>query len=152
MGMDLYGKHPRDKRGEYLRYSVWGWHPLADYVLEKAPRELTGKCRYWHSNDGDGLNAQDSRALADFLTGEIDSGRAEEYVIIHTATVESLPDEVCFICGGSGLRDDEIMKETCNGCRGSGKVCPPESHYPLVLESIIDFRDFLHTCGGFEIY
>jgi hypothetical protein len=32
-------------------------------------------CRYWHFNDGDGLDAAASRALADALQVEIDSGR-----------------------------------------------------------------------------
>lgn len=74
MGMDVFGKQPRSKTGEYFRNSIWWWHPLADYILENSPQELTSKCRYWHSNDGDGLDDEDSKKLADHLQQLIDSG------------------------------------------------------------------------------
>jgi hypothetical protein len=50
MGMSVYGE-----TGAYFQNSVWSWHPLADYVEEVAP-DIAGQCRYWHSNDGDGLS------------------------------------------------------------------------------------------------
>jgi hypothetical protein len=63
MGMDVIGKAPTSDHGKYFRRNIWGWHPLADAVQKIAP-EICAKCKYWHYNDGDGLDDKNSRALA----------------------------------------------------------------------------------------
>ena len=71
MGMDVSGRKPTTKQGEYFRNNVWWWwHPLASYICEVAP-EIADHCDYWQTNDGDGLNAEDA-ALADKLQQEIE--------------------------------------------------------------------------------
>ena len=55
MGMDVYGRNPTTKQGEYFRNNVWWWHPLADYCTSVAP-DITAQCNSWHHNDGDGLD------------------------------------------------------------------------------------------------
>jgi len=62
MGMDVYGNKPKNQRGKYFGLNSAGWHPLATYMCEVAPK-ITAKCRHWHSNDFDGLNAEDSLQL-----------------------------------------------------------------------------------------
>src|SRR5262249_29445884 len=79
------------------------WHPLADYVCEVAP-EIAHKCQYWHTNDGDGLNACDSIRLADRLQAEVDAGRTESYARIYQSKQAAMPKEPCIICGGTGTR------------------------------------------------
>ena len=49
--------------GAYFRNNVWWWRPLAEYVQLVLPI-ICKKCDHWHSNDGDGLDDQDSGALA----------------------------------------------------------------------------------------
>src|SRR5206468_10803434 len=78
MGMDVYGKEPRSEKGEYFRTTEAYWHPLADYVCVVAP-SISSKCRYWHSNDGDGLNDEDRRSLAIVLREVLSSGRTADY-------------------------------------------------------------------------
>ena len=77
MGMDVIVRQPKNKRGEYFRRSVWGWHPLADYVLQVAP-DTASACRHWHTNDGDGLNKRQSAKLSEVLRNELAFGRAGE--------------------------------------------------------------------------
>ena len=103
MGMDVCGKNPTSKEGECFRNNVWRWHPLADYVCEVAP-EIAHKCQYWHTNDGDGLNACDSIRLADRLQAELDAGRTESYARIYQSKQAAMPKEPCIICGGTGTR------------------------------------------------
>ena len=78
MGMDIHGKNPTGKCGAYFRNNVWWWHPLADYCITVAP-DTCAPCKYWHSNDGDGLDAAGAGALAEALQKEIDAGRTESY-------------------------------------------------------------------------
>jgi hypothetical protein len=55
MGMDVIGRKPRTQEGEWFRINAWWWHPLADYCQQVATDVAAG-CKYWHSNDGDGLD------------------------------------------------------------------------------------------------
>src|SRR3954471_17014813 len=124
MGMDVSGKKPTSERGEYFRNNVWWCRPLADYVCEVAP-EIAIRCKYWQSNDGDGLNGYFSGQLADKLQQELDSGRTAAYAAIREAELAREPDEPCGICGGTGIRlpvpecgagDLAEGGLKCNGC------------------------------------
>lgn len=176
MGMDVYGTKPTAPTGEYFRNNVWWWRPLADYCCMVAPA-LTAKCRHWHSNDGDGLNARDSRRLADALRDEITSGRTAAYAAIREAEQNALPDEPCTLCAGTGIRTDAVgvqmgqpekrigdeAEQTpdhprygqigwCNGCDGRGHKRPAETWYPFSVENVEEWITFLNTCGGFKIW
>jgi len=159
MGMDVYGKKPSNKRGEYFRNSVWGWHPLWSYCKKVAP-EVTDKVKYGHSNDGDGLGKRDSLKLAKILREEISSGRTAAYEKEYTAAMKEAPDQKCDLCKGKGRRTDAFAKRSlpettkpkgCNACGGKGKVRPFATHYPFELDNVAEFAEFLENCGGFEI-
>jgi len=158
--MDVYGNKPTTKEGEYFRSSVWSWRPLAAYVCDIAP-EITAKCKYWQSNDGDGLNAADSAKLADALQAEIDAGRTKGFERIRRSEIESLPDEDCELCEGTGTRkavpqrgagDPKNGGIPCNGCGTTGHKRPPDAMYPFETEHVQEFVMFLRSCGGFKIY
>lgn len=94
MGMDVYGLKPKSKVGEYFRNNVWWWHPLWDYccfvdnsLIEKVPNA--------HCNDGDGLNAIDSRKLGFLIKATVEDGSAEDYILSYNQYLESLPEEPC---------------------------------------------------------
>lgn len=154
MGMDVFGKSPVSPKGEYFRCSVWGWHPLWTYCEETAP-EITDKVVYGHSNDGDGLCAEDSIALSRHLREEIAAGRTAKYVRERNDRLASLPDERCRICDGTGRRlpppEVGAGELPCNGCNSRGKVRPSGTHYGLDVQDVAEFAEFLSDCGGFEI-
>lgn len=150
MGMDIYGKSAKSKTGEYFRNNCWWWRPLANYCCEIAP-EITARCRYWQSNDADGLNAADSIALADALQAEIDSGRALIYEKRYNGDLEMTPGIECDLCQGTGVRKDMKIENGCNKCSGVGYVRPYKTYYPFSVENVEGFIAFLRDCGGFEI-
>lgn len=157
MGMDVYGKAPTGEAGEYFRRNVWGWHPLWDACLAIAP-DLAGKVEYGHSNDGDGLDAEDSIALADQIRAVVESGDAKEYVALRDQMLAAMPNEPCKYCGATGTRTDEVgvkqgmvAKRWCNGCDGKGSRRPFATNYFLEVEDLMEFEHFLRECGGFEI-
>ena len=158
MGVDIYGLNPITNEGDYFRMTWWFWRPIAEYCRKIAP-EIAAKCKHWDTNDGDGLNHQDSVALADALQREIDSGRCAKYALIRASSLEVLRNETCEICEGTGVRKpypehgagDLTTGIKCNGCKGDGYVRPWASHYNLTVESAQRFASFLRNCGGFEI-
>jgi hypothetical protein len=169
--MDVFGKHPANETGEYFRNSVWSWRPLAEYITENAPKQITSKCQYWQSNDGDGLNKSDALALSIWLQGEIASGRTKVYADNRDAKLSALPMLECKWCEGTGTRSDNVgvangmttrlideeghprngQTGWCNGCHGVGKVAQDATLYPFSVENVEEFATFLEACGGFRI-
>ena len=159
MGMDVYGKKPLNETGEYFRNNVWWWQPLATYACEVAPA-ITAACKYWQSNDNDGLDAAGSIALADALQAEIDAGRTLIYDKKHNSAREAMANVPCDLCEGTGTRmpipyrgagDPTKDGLKCNGCDATGFVRPSATFYPFSTENVQEFVNFLRACGGFEI-
>jgi hypothetical protein len=148
MGMDVIGLKPTSATGEYFRNNVWWWRPLADYCLEVAPQYNNIR---WHTNDGEGLDAEDSVKLADILQSKIDDGSCAKFAADRKEMLELMPDETCDLCNGTGTRNDAVMHGTCNKCKGTGKVRPFDTWYPFSVENVQEFTKFLRDCGGFEI-
>lgn len=170
MGMDVYGLAPRSPQGEYFRRSVWGWHPLAELCITLA-RDLTAPCAHWHSNDGDGLDDDDAKALGELLGAALADGRVADYITRRDAALATLPDRKCWLCQGTGVRTDAIGHDNgmtvrlidqpghprhgqtgwCNGCNGRGYERPFEALYRVSAEDVAEFAAFLIDSGGFQI-
>jgi hypothetical protein len=162
MGMDVYGRKPKDKKGEYFRNNVWFWHPLWDYCLKMHPI-IASKCKEGHSNSGDGLNASDSKKLAVLIKRDLDSGKAELYAKEYKEFVDNIPKETCFCCKGGGkslvasetLEDGakEVQKEAvCHVCKGEGKTDSWYKYYHFSIDNLREWQEFLDNCGGFNIH
>jgi hypothetical protein len=160
MGMDVMGKNPKNETGEYFRNNMWWWPPLAIYVCQVAP-EIAAKCKYWQSNDGDGLDGEASMLLADLLQKEIDSGRTERYARLRQSQIEQAPNEPCSLCEGTGTHkpapergagDPTKDGIVCNSCDGNGYVRPWVDNYSFSVENVQEFANFLRDCSGFEIW
>lgn len=155
MGMDVYGKAATSEAGEYFRRNVWGWRPLWTYI-EEQHGDLARSVEYGYSNDGDGLEAEDSIELARRLRDDLLDGTTEEYVLARNLLLSAMPDIPCEICDGSGQRPDglhdvEWKQAGCNGCGGTGTTRPWDTWYDLEVDDIREFADFLESCGGFAI-
>jgi hypothetical protein len=160
MGMDVYGYAPNNEPGKYFGMGALGWYPLADYLCEIAP-EITSKCRYWRSNDSDGLNGEDSMLLADLLQKEIDSGRSEKYVQLFHSQNELPPDGPCPFCHGTGIMENPTLGPSPEGSNKGGIVCiicsgerfigPAAAQGEFSAKNLQKFAAYLRCCGGFQI-
>lgn len=173
--MDVFGKKPTAEVGEYFRRNVWWWRPLASFIEEKVP-DIAQHCRYWQSNDGDGLNGRRSVMLADRLDVLFADGTAAKYVADRDARLSVLPREKCMFCNGTGIRTDEVgeanhfpdrivsvgedddpgnprvgLKGWCNGCNGWGSSKNVEAQYHMQADDVKEFADFARHSGGFKI-
>ena len=155
MGMDVYGKNPTCEAGEYFRANVWSWRPIAALTLELAPEECD-PCEHWGTNDGDGLNADQSVQLAEKLSRSLASGEIGRIIVKARGDIHQMPDEECNICEGTGSRAEPPNPGpgpvSCNGCNGTGKKRPWEAHYDCSVEHFTEWLTFLHNCGGFELW
>lgn len=129
----------------------WWWRPLAGFLTSRFPEQTQG-CQCWQSNDGDGLDAEESAALAVVLGAELESGAVARFAVEYAAELEGLPSTPCRFCGASGEREWPDGRRTCNGCGGSGQEAAWETSYPFSEENVREFHAFLAACGGFEIW
>lgn len=161
MGMDVSGKKPTTEAGAYFRNNVWWWRPLWDYCCEVGSDVISTKiANACHYNDGAGLSASGAKRLAKILRERISDGSCAEYARKHEARLASLPDEICELCDGTGIRPWEGGKAGCNGCGssvtsmepGTGKRRPIDASYPFSVENVEEFATFLEGSGGFQVY
>lgn len=160
MGFDVYGKNPKNEKGEYFRNNVWWWHPLWDYCLDNHS-SITEKVKYGHSNDGDGLDSSDAYKLGILLRQDYFSGFAKDYEIKYKNYIDSLPKEDCTVCKKSGVLtfksktadSDEEISETskCGNCDGTGLADQWIKNYPFSAENLKEFAEFCINSGGFSI-
>jgi len=92
MGMDVYGRKPKNKKGEYFRNNVWWWHPLWHYC-ETVHHDIAQKVEDGHSNSGHGLDASDAYKLGIKLRQDYTSGLALEYEKRYMMDLDQLPTD-----------------------------------------------------------
>lgn len=99
MGMDVHGIAPKSEAGKYFRRNIWGWPPLADLCIETAP-DVCANCEFWHSNDGDGLDAFQSAELAMALQARLNANR------IDPGMSETVTEFIAFLRDSGGFTID----------------------------------------------
>ena len=161
MGFDLYGSrtsdddvdHDNPKKGEYFRANVWSWRPLWDLTCHIGSDVLTDEDSMKGTyNDGHFIDEKKAIALADCLSFLIKSGEHRTIVEKHNASLDALPLEECIHCGGTGKRNDEYVKGTCNACHGEGESKSVKTFYRMYTDYIEEFESFLRHCDGFSIH
>ena len=61
MGMDVFGRNPSSKAGEYFRANVWSWRPIHDLVIRLCSDFLDeGTLESLGYNDGSGPEDQET--------------------------------------------------------------------------------------------
>ena len=104
MGMDVMGKCPVNEQGEYFRANIWSWHPIWDYCCDLAP-EIAEMVENAHSNDGDGLDAENSKKLGELVLTAIANGSVKKYLAEREDALNKLPDVECHPCRTTGKRE-----------------------------------------------
>jgi hypothetical protein len=151
MGFNVYGLSPKSEKGKYFYNNVWWWRPLAKFVLESCfvPQE---ESEYWGSNAGQAVSAETANHIAERLDMLLKSGAVKRYEQARNKYLESLPDEECDFCYGTGYRNGLNIGEICNRCEGKKIARPWVTLYPFSEENVKDFMEFCWESGGFEIW
>ena len=152
-GFHIFGIAPAKERGKYFRNNVWYLRPLWEFIGDTCSDILTqDELRAGQFNDGTAYSREKAERIAKRLKELLDSGFVADYEPEYRKTQEALPDEPCIICHGTGTRNDEVVKGTCNSCHGSGTMRPWSTSYPFATEHVEEFVSFLLASNGFEIW
>jgi len=149
--MDVYGRKPTGPQGKYFRNSIASWHPLARYCNLIAP-DICGACKYWHTNDGDGLDTTGALALADTLEKEINAGWAAAYGAFEIFRRKGkggdrLHEVVLFGAMARVVGTASALPEGSLDVTFAGELYEPSDF----VENVAAFISFLRESGGFSI-
>ena len=202
MGFDLYGLNPSNQtvpdcnyedeetvaayftwqsntQGAYFRQTVWGWKPIWRYVMESCSDIISVEDaeRGWFNN-GHQIDKEKAIRIAKRIRHLKKNGQLSDYAYTYKEQMDSLPDEECSLCKGTGTRkewqgwksEDEWLKyhdklesggpggykwakkcKGCNGCIGKGKQKHYEKSYSFEEEEVLEFAEFCENSGGFKI-
>ena len=166
MGMDVYGRKPKNETGEYFRANVWSWRPIywLCYTAISRHEEETGyddlipdkTFRGMEYNDGYGLRSdRKCNLLSDYLQDVVDiffdpSGIPFEHKPSGDFKFGVDKDGKFYI--DTGFYTDKegkfLSEEKCKDPNIEGKHSP----YRTNKEHIKGFIDFLRNCGGFQVW
>ena len=166
MGMDVYGRNPKNETGEYFRATVWSWRPLhwLCFISKFRHEEETGyddlipdkTFEGMEYNDGFGLRSdRKCNLLSDYLQDVVDnlfepSEIPFEHKNNHGFKFGVDKDAKFYIDTGFYADKDGkfLSDEECKDPNIEGKYSP----YRTNKEHIKGFIDFLRNCGGFQVW
>ena len=145
-------KFEQDNPGYYFRNNVWYWRPLWSYICDYiAPDILSDEDKKGGAyNDCHHINAIKANYIADKIAEKHATGELQKFADWYQISRDNLPKETCDICEGSGKRWDEHVKGKCNACEDGMKDNWAKS-YPFEVENVLEFGRFCKESGGFEI-
>lgn len=156
-------KHERDEHwarvsayeeavpGDYWRSNVWWWRGLWSYTIEVCDSIMSDRhIDAGMSNDGIKVPKTTAKRMADKLLKAETDGTLEDYEKRYNQWRDSLDDEECVGCNGTGIH--QHSKERCNPCGGKGMTKNFMSNYPFKSEVAVRWRKFVESSGGFQVW
>ena len=135
MGMDVCGHNPSALEGKYFRANIWQWPLLIKVITTLCPQETSG-CKYWETNEGDGLNSAQALVLAEALERKLRSGEVA-FALCDPAIISNAKSPVA------------VSIEAW--FRSQGFETP---HGEAIIDEkfVAEFTAFVRASGGFSIW
>ena len=134
MGMDVSGRKPRSKAGEYFRANVWSWHPIHALIEELCSDLLDEKTmRALGFNDGAG--PKDQKTCTEMA-------RRFENWMEHHADGHTVESDLRVTKEGRVVSEEELA---------ANPDLETVSPYVVRDEHLKEWIEFLRNCGGFRV-
>ena len=148
MSMDIYGKTPASEAGRHFKANNYYWSQLAELCFLAAPK-VAQKCTDWGLNNGDGLEAEDSKVLGEALGHPLDEDALARSLA--DASPEALKLLYFEWDSKEGSHLPFLMSERTEV--SPGDVARAINSWRRRHEGpIIQLSNFFKDCGGFEIW
>ena len=165
MGMDVYGRKPKNETGEYFRANVWSWKPIhyLCFVATQKYEDTTGyddlipfkTLQGMQFNQGDGLRSERKcEFLSQFFQGVVDcffdpSVIPHEHKVSDDLSIGVNKDGEFYMDVGRYIdTEGKILSEE----EGKDPNTEKQSPYTVTKEHLQEFSEFLKNCGGFRVW
>lgn len=138
MSMELIGRAPTSATGDYFRAPIWEWHPLLQRIemlcSDLLDEQLITLMGY---NDGAGPKRQVTcHLMAERLAQLLIDDRRSTFPLEH--------DSLAAIASAGRIH---ILK----GLAAHPELSPTSS-FGVRRSTVVEFIEFLNSCGGFQVY
>lgn len=136
MGMDIYGKAPKNTKGGYFRNNWWWWRPLWTLVTHFCDDILTNEdIRGGSEPGGHNISAEKAAKLVERLNEKLKDGSVKEFAADLTKerkAAEAHNKKLKLTPGDKDYRWAEA--------------------YPINMKNVRDFVSFMKNSGGFSFH
>lgn len=137
MSMELFGRAPTSVTGEYFRATIWEWHPLMQRIEMLCSDFLDDELlRSMGYNNGAGPNRQ--------VTCHLMAERLAQWLVDDTSTTFLLEHDRLARMASFGRLFLERRLAAHPELR-------PTSSFKVHRRKVIEFIEFLKSCGGFQV-
>jgi len=159
MGMDVYGKDPKNEEGKYFRANLWSWRPIQMLISHTNEQYNLGfNLDGYGDNSGAGLNNQeDCDQLADAMLHVVESDKdfTDDYDTLYVNLGMWVNDNGGFSV--SKEQEEKLNEQYPIGTilytsvvASNGELVNPA--WGTSRKHVLQFIEFLRNCGGFEIF
>lgn len=134
--MDIFGRSPKNERGEYFRNNWWGWRPLWTLTVMLCEDILNEEdIQGGQSNDGHIISAEKAIKIAKRINEKLKDG-----------TIKTVVNEQ-----NKKQKEAETYnkKHNLDVCNNDYRW---EEAYPASVKNVRDFMAFVKNSGGFEFH
>ena len=134
MGMDVRGRHPKNKKGEYFRASITAWPPILE-LIKKVGADIIDTETIFAMGYNDGAGPKDGATCEELAS------RLKEYLNRFPVATQ--------ITGKSQTGSVEQLRRDLEdlGFRVRGDL-----KFEADRKLLVEFIDFLENCGGFAVW
>jgi len=136
MGMDVFGKAPDTKEGEYFRANIWAWAPIHELIVELCS-DLFDEETLVVLATNSGAGADDQATCTEM------ANRFEKWMEHHVEGHVIETDGIRVTPEGRIVSDEEMSENP---------DLETESPYNIRDEDLKEWIEFLRHCGGFEVW
>jgi hypothetical protein len=136
VGMDVVGRQPSSKAGEYFRANVWAWRPIHALIVELCS-DLLDEAMLRSLSFNDGAGPAEQRACTEM------ANRFEWWMEHHTAGHSLEFEGVRVTPEGRFVTDEELAQDP---------DLETISPYQVADDHLKQWIEFLRHCGGFQVW
>jgi len=134
MGMDVFGRNPDSKVGEYFRANVWSWHPIHTLCIELCS-DILDEQMLESMAFNDGAGPEDQQTCTAMAI------RFDNWLEHHASGIE-IESDLQMTGDGRLLSSEEVA---------ANPDLETESPYSTDDDHIKEWVEFLRHCGGFQV-
>lgn len=135
MGMDVYGRQPTNKSGEYFRANIWSWRPIHELIFQLCT-DLIDEQTMMLLGSNDGAGPEDQATCTEM------ANRFDQWMEHNVDGLIVESDNLRVKEDGTFVSKEELEENP---------YMPTSSAFSISDDHLKEWIEFLRHCGGFQV-